>query len=106
MRLRNNASVVPVTPAQMPRDVEALEKVIEALGTGVGTELQAGEEFRTVTLTAGFAEGVGLSGRTWRARDLHFVRDTGEMTDCVRAPAAQRAASGPASASRRSSPAG
>jgi hypothetical protein len=91
MRLRNNASVVPVTPAQMPRDVEALEKVIEALGTGVGTELQAGEEFRTVTLTAGFAEGVGLSGRTWRARDLYFVRDIGEMTDCVRAPAAQRA---------------
>jgi hypothetical protein len=45
----------------------------------------AGEEFRTVTLTASFAEGVGLSGRTWRARDLPFVRDIGEMTDCVRA---------------------
>src|SRR5215213_4597685 len=51
----------------------------------------AGEEFRKVTLTASFAEGVGLSGRTWRARDLYFVRDIGEMTDCVRAPAAQRA---------------
>jgi GAF domain-containing protein len=51
----------------------------------------AGEEFRKVTLTASFAEGVGLSGRTWRARDLFFVRDIGEMTDCVRAPAAQRA---------------
>jgi GAF domain-containing protein len=51
----------------------------------------AGEEFRTVTLNASFAEGVGLSGRTWRSRDLFFVRDIGEMTDCVRAPAAQRA---------------
>jgi putative methionine-R-sulfoxide reductase with GAF domain len=51
----------------------------------------AGEEFRKVTLAASFAEGVGLSGRAWRARDLFFVRDIGEMTDCVRAPAAQRA---------------
>ncbi|NIZ93750.1 methyl-accepting chemotaxis protein [Kineococcus rubinsiae] len=51
----------------------------------------AGEEFRKVTLTASFAEGVGLSGRAWRARDLVFVRDLGEITDCVRAPAAQRA---------------
>jgi hypothetical protein len=51
----------------------------------------AGEEFRKVTLAASFAEGVGLSGRTWRARDLYVVRDIGEMTDCVRAPAAQRA---------------
>jgi putative methionine-R-sulfoxide reductase with GAF domain len=51
----------------------------------------AGEEFRKVTLAASFAEGVGLSGRTWRSRDLFFVKDIGEMTDCVRAPAAQRA---------------
>ena len=51
----------------------------------------AGEEFRKVTLAASFAEGVGLSGRAWRARDLFFVADIGEMTDCVRAPAAQRA---------------
>ncbi|OLT48130.1 hypothetical protein BJF88_03930 [Cellulosimicrobium sp. CUA-896] len=51
----------------------------------------AGEEFRQVTLAASFAEGVGLSGRAWRARDLVFVRDLGELTDCVRAPAAQRA---------------
>jgi GAF domain-containing protein len=51
----------------------------------------AGEEFRTVTLSASFAEGVGLSGRTWRARDLVFVEDLAEVTDCVRAPAAQRA---------------
>jgi GAF domain-containing protein len=51
----------------------------------------AGEEFRAVTLAASFAEGVGLSGRAWRTRDLFFVKDIGEMTDCVRAPAAQRA---------------
>ncbi|MBD3780081.1 MAG: GAF domain-containing protein [Micrococcales bacterium] len=51
----------------------------------------AGEEFRQVTLAASFAEGVGLAGRAWRARDLVFVRDLGELTDCVRAPAAQRA---------------
>ncbi|NMO55743.1 GAF domain-containing protein [Actinoplanes sp. TBRC 11911] len=51
----------------------------------------AGDEFKKVTLAATFAEGVGLSGRAWRARDLVFVRDIGELTDCVRAPAAQRA---------------
>jgi methyl-accepting chemotaxis protein len=50
----------------------------------------AGEEFRRVTLTASFAEGVGLSGRAWRSRDLYFTKDIGEMTDCVRAPVAQR----------------
>ncbi|MDI6102519.1 methyl-accepting chemotaxis protein [Actinoplanes sp. NEAU-A12] len=51
----------------------------------------AGDEFRRVTLAATFAEGVGLSGRAWRARDLVFVRELAELTDCVRAPAAQRA---------------
>jgi GAF domain-containing protein len=51
----------------------------------------AGEEFRRVTLAASFADGVGLSGRAWRRRDLVFVPDIGELTDCVRAPAAQRA---------------
>jgi GAF domain-containing protein len=51
----------------------------------------AGQEFREVTMRASFAEGVGLSGRAWRSRDLVFVRDLGEMRDCVRAPAAQRA---------------
>jgi hypothetical protein len=34
---------------------------------------------------------VGLSGRAWRARDLVFVPDLGQVSDCVRAPAAQRA---------------
>ena len=51
----------------------------------------AGEEFARVTATASFAEGVGLSGRAWAKRDLVFVEDLGEVTDCVRAPAAQRA---------------
>ncbi|BCJ45691.1 hypothetical protein GCM10010168_58880 [Actinoplanes ianthinogenes] len=51
----------------------------------------AGDEFRRVTLAATFAEGVGLSGRAWRSRDLVFVKDLAELTDCVRAPAAGRA---------------
>jgi methyl-accepting chemotaxis protein-like sensor/GAF domain-containing protein len=51
----------------------------------------AGEEFRKVTLSASFAEGVGLSGRAWKRRELVFVRDLAEVTDCVRRPAAQRA---------------
>ncbi|MDP9826963.1 GAF domain-containing protein [Kineosporia succinea] len=51
----------------------------------------AGDEFREVTLAASFAEGVGLSGRAWRARDLVFVKNLADLTDCVRAPAAGRA---------------
>lgn len=51
----------------------------------------AGQEFRKVTLAASFAQGVGLSGRAWKTRDLVFVHDLAEVTDCVRAPAAQRA---------------
>ncbi len=51
----------------------------------------AGPEFRAVTLAASFAKGVGLSGRAWAQRDLVFVEDLGEITDCVRAPVAQRA---------------
>lgn len=49
------------------------------------------EEFRRVTLDASFPEGVGLSGRAWRSRDLVFVRNIADVTDCVRAPAASRA---------------
>ena len=51
----------------------------------------AGDEFRKITLAASFAEGVGLSGRAWKARDLVFVQDLADLTDCVRAPAAGRA---------------
>ena len=50
----------------------------------------AGPEFRKVTLEASFARGVGLSGRAWATEDLFFTPDIGEMTDCVRAPVAQR----------------
>ena len=48
-------------------------------------------EFRRATIEASFKEGVGLSGRAWKNKDLFFVADIGEMTDCVRAPIAQRA---------------
>jgi len=50
-----------------------------------------GAEFREVTLSASFAKGVGLSGRAWAQGDFVFVEDIGELTDCVRAPAATRA---------------
>ncbi|MGQ0632969.1 MAG: GAF domain-containing protein, partial [Sporichthyaceae bacterium] len=50
----------------------------------------AGEEFARVTRAASFQEGVGLSGRAWKNRDLFFTPDIGEMTDCVRAPIAQK----------------
>jgi methyl-accepting chemotaxis protein len=50
----------------------------------------AGAQFRAVTLEASFAKGVGLSGRAWATNDLYFTQDIGEMTDCVRAPVAQR----------------
>ncbi|MDP1793139.1 MAG: GAF domain-containing protein, partial [Acidimicrobiales bacterium] len=48
------------------------------------------QEFKDVTLAASFKEGVGLSGRAWKNRDLFFTPDIGEMTDCVRAPVAQK----------------
>ena len=51
----------------------------------------AGAEFRRVTREATFAEGVGLAGRAWRSRDLVFVPDLAEVTDCVRAPVARAA---------------
>nr|WP_324291242.1 GAF domain-containing protein [Actinoplanes pyxinae] len=51
----------------------------------------AGAEFRRVTMSASFAKGVGLSGRAWARDDLVFVEDLGELTDCVRRPAAQAA---------------
>ena len=95
-----------------PRDEEtalrvALETVRTAFGRAYGSfwaldeeadvlrfsveSGSAGEEFRQVTLAASFAEGVGLSGRAWRTRDLVFVSDLADVTDCVRRPAAMRA---------------
>lgn len=47
------------------------------------------DAFRNVTMTSTFAEGVGLNGRTWRQRDLFFVEDIGELSDCARAPVAR-----------------
>ncbi|HEX8916279.1 MAG TPA: methyl-accepting chemotaxis protein, partial [Humisphaera sp.] len=49
------------------------------------------DEFARATATARFKEGEGLSGRAWRARDLVFVRDLAEVTDCCRRAPAQRA---------------
>ncbi|NJC64212.1 GAF domain-containing protein [Planosporangium flavigriseum] len=48
------------------------------------------DEFRTATTAATFAEGEGLSGRAWHERDLVFVNDLAELTDCVRVAAARR----------------
>jgi methyl-accepting chemotaxis protein len=49
------------------------------------------EDFRRVTAAAEFAEGIGLSGRAWRRRELVFVEDLGTLDDCCRAPVAQGA---------------
>ncbi len=90
---------------------EALQRALEAIRLGFGWEYAsfwridpalnaltfvqesgtAGDEFRQVTREASFAYGVGLAGRTWKAKDLVFVPDLAEVTDCVRAPAARRA---------------
>ncbi|MFB9376128.1 methyl-accepting chemotaxis protein [Kineococcus gynurae] len=51
----------------------------------------AGEEFRRATLATSYSPGVGLNGRAWQSRELLYVPDLGELGDCVRAPAAQRA---------------
>ena len=45
-------------------------------------------EFTKATMESTFTEGVGLSGRAWKTRDLFFVEDLGEMNDCPRQPAA------------------
>jgi len=50
----------------------------------------AGEEFRRVTLEASFPEGVGFAGKVWQRQELMFVEDIGTMTDCCRAPVAQK----------------
>ena len=47
------------------------------------------EAFRKVTQTSTFAEGVGFNGRAWKQRDLYFVEDIGQMSDCARAPVAR-----------------
>jgi GAF domain-containing protein len=67
--------------------IDPVERVLR-FGTESG---DAGQEFREVTRSASFREGVGLAGRAWKARDLLFVADLAQVTDCVRAPAAGRA---------------
>ena len=99
------------TVSQAASREEALSRALDSIRTGFGWVYgsfwrvdpdkgalvftqesgDAGAEFREVTLRASFREGVGLSGRAWRQRDLVFVPDLAEVTDCVRAPAAQRA---------------
>ena len=49
------------------------------------------KEFRKVTESARFREGVGLSGRAWKTRDLVFVANLADMRDCCRAPIARKA---------------
>ncbi len=49
------------------------------------------EEFQAVTQSTTFAEGVGLSGRAWRDRDLVFVDDLAKLQDCSRRESAQKA---------------
>jgi len=61
------------------------------IDTGVAESGSVNPEFQRVTAEARFREGEGLSGRAWRQRDLFFTEDVGQMTDCCRAPAAQRA---------------
>jgi methyl-accepting chemotaxis protein len=48
-------------------------------------------EFKQVSMNSTFKEGVGLNGRSWKNRDLVFVKDLAELTDCVRAPSARKA---------------
>jgi methyl-accepting chemotaxis protein len=49
------------------------------------------DEFRRATVQATFREGEGLSGRAWRQRDIYFVPEISQVTDCCRAPVAARA---------------
>lgn len=67
-----------------------VDKSVNALRFSVESG-SVNEDFRKVTMEATFAEGVGLSGRTWRSRDVVFTDDIGNVTDCVRAPIARRA---------------
>lgn len=85
----------------------AVDKVREAFGWAYGSYWsldpdekvlkfildsgQVSEEFRNGSRTATFKEGVGLSGRAWKKRELFFVADIGTMTDSVLAPIARNA---------------
>lgn len=47
-------------------------------------------EFKSASQSGKFEFGIGLSGRTWKEKNLVFVRDIGDVTDCFRAPIAKR----------------
>ena len=67
---------------------------VNPLGSDLVFSLESGSvnpEFAKVTRSASFAKGVGLSGKTWQNQKLIFVEDLGQMTDCCRAPVAQKA---------------
>jgi len=48
------------------------------------------DEFRNASRAASFREGVGLSGRAWKNRDVVFVENIADVKDCVRAPIAAK----------------
>ncbi len=50
-----------------------------------------GAEFRRVSRSSRFVEGEGLNGRAWHERELVYVDDLGDLTDCSRATVARRA---------------
>lgn len=57
-------------------------------------EFDSGEvsyEFKKISETSTFAEGVGLNGRALASKDIFITNNLGEMTDCVRAPVAKKA---------------
>lgn len=48
-------------------------------------------DFKNITQSSTFKEGVGLNGKTWRSKDVFFVQNLADMQDCVRSPAARSA---------------
>ncbi len=64
---------------------ESLKALVFSLESG-----EVDEEFHHITRTARFREGEGLNGRAWKNRDVFFVPDLSSLSDCVRAPIAQR----------------
>ncbi|MCX7998334.1 MAG: GAF domain-containing protein, partial [Leptospiraceae bacterium] len=48
-------------------------------------------EFKKISETSTFEEGVGLNGRALTNRDVFITNNLAEMNDCVRAPAARKA---------------
>jgi putative methionine-R-sulfoxide reductase with GAF domain len=110
-RVQRAVAQVVSSLATVAKEAEAARTALDTLRTAFGWEYgsywvvdpkskqlkwvaetgSVSEEFRRVSMEAGFAEGVGLNGRAWQRRDLVATDDLGTVTDCVRAPAAQRA---------------